>query len=245
MKPLRRVHLQDPSVAHDRDALTESHGLDLVMSHIDGGRGELSVKLGERSAHSDSELRVEVRERLVHEIRLGLARDGPPHGDPLALAARELGGLPLEELLQPEQARHLFDALARVALRGAAHLEPVPEVLSDGHVRIERVGLEHHRDVAVPRGEVGDVSAVDRDRPARDLLETGERTQQGRLSAPGGPDERNELAVFDPERDVVESDHVAREDLRDVRKLDLRHDPSSPICVEEAIPIPHPHGKWY
>ena len=59
--------------------------------------------------------------------------------------------------------------------------------------------------------------------PARHLLEAGDRAQQRRLAAARRPDERDELAVPDVERDVVDGDDVAREDLRDASKLDLGH----------------------
>ena len=81
-----------------------------------------------------------------------------------------------------------------------AHLEPVAEVLADGHVRVERVALEDHRDVAVARRQVGDVAAADRDRPRGHLLEPGDHAQERRLAAARGPDEHHELAVCDLER---------------------------------------------
>ena len=56
-------------------------------------------------------------------------------------------------------------------LRRPPRLQPVAEVLAHGHVRVERVGLEDHRDVAAARREVGDVAVADRDLAAGHLLE--------------------------------------------------------------------------
>ena len=161
---LRRVDLEDLPVAHDRDALPERHRLDLVVRDVDRRHAEPRVELRERRAHADAQLRVEVRERLVHQERLRLADDRAAHRDPLALAARELRRPPVEELLEPEQLRDLVDPPCDLVLRRPPHLEPVAEVLADGHVRVERVALEDHRDVAMARGEVGDVAVADRDR---------------------------------------------------------------------------------
>jgi hypothetical protein len=48
------------------------------------------------------------------------------------------------------------------------------KVVEDRHVRIQRVGLEHHRDVALlGRHRVHD-PAIDRDRPGADRLQTRE-----------------------------------------------------------------------
>ena len=62
------------AVAHHRDALPERHRLDLVVRHVDGRDAEPLVQLRERRAHADAQLRVEVRERLVEQERLRLAR---------------------------------------------------------------------------------------------------------------------------------------------------------------------------
>ncbi len=101
--------------------------------------------------------------------------------------------------------------------------KPVAEILADGHVRVERVALEHHRDVPVSRREIGDVATVDRDHPVRDLLEPGECAEQRRLPAAGGADERDELPVLDAQRHVVERDDVAGEHLGHVLEFDLAH----------------------
>ncbi len=167
------------------------------------------MELRERCSHPHAELCVEVRERLVHEKRLRLANDRPAHGDPLALAARELRGLALQELVEAQQDRDLVDASANLRLRHSANLEPVAEVLAHAHVRIEGVALKDHRDVAMPRREIGDIPAADRDLAARDVLEAGDRAEECRLPAARRPDERDELPVLDPKRDVVDRDDIA------------------------------------
>ena len=70
-----------------------------------------------------------------------------------------------------------------------------------------------------------DIDAVDADRPRRHLFEPREHPQERRLAAPRRPDEDEELAVLDRQRDVVDRDDVAAEDLRDVVDLDRRHVP--------------------
>jgi hypothetical protein len=93
---------------------------------------------------------VQVRQRLVHQERLRLADHRPAHRDALALSAGELRGLAVQQRLEPEDLRRLSDALAELGLRRPAELQPEGEVLLDGHVRIERVALEHHRDDLAP-----------------------------------------------------------------------------------------------
>ena len=64
-------------------------------------------------------------------------------------------------------------------------------------MRIERVILEHHRDVAIGRLDLVDDAAADIDLAAGDGLEPRDHPQQRRLAAAGGADQHAELAVAD------------------------------------------------
>ena len=76
-------------------------------------------------------------------------------------------------------------------------------VLEHGHVRVERVVLEHHRDVALLRRDVVDHAAADRDLAVGDLLQPGDHAQQRRLAAARRADQHAELAVVDLDVDAV------------------------------------------
>ena len=78
-----------------------------------------------------------------------------------------------------------------------AQLEREAHVVGDGHMRVERVVLEHHRDVAVLGRSLRDVGPADPDLAAGHVLEAGEHAQGGRLAGARGPDEDHELAVLD------------------------------------------------
>jgi hypothetical protein len=69
----------------------------------------------------------------------------------------------------------------------------------------KRVGLEHDAESARAGGSVGDVSAADtRFLPSLCGIEPGDRAQQGRLAAAGGPEKADELTLRDIEVDVLE-----------------------------------------
>ena len=73
-------------------------------------------------------------------------------------------------------------------------------------MREQRVLLEHEPDIAVlgvgTAGAVVDQHAADVHRALVGGVESGDDTQQGRLAAPAGADERQQLAVGDFEIDV-------------------------------------------
>ena len=114
------------------------------------------------------------------------------------------------------------DPAADLVARGAAQFQPEGDVPGDRQVRVQRVVLEHHGDVAVLRLDPGDVAAADPDAAAGDVLQPGDHAQQRGLAAARRPDHHGEPAVGHRQVDAV--DHlVGVERLADVGKLDLRH----------------------
>jgi hypothetical protein len=106
--------------------------------------------------------------------------------------------------------------------RQSPHLERQRHVLRHRHVRIERVALEHHRDVAVLRCEGVDGRAVDPHLALVGVVQAREDPQQRRLAAARRADQRQELAVADLEVDAVEHARGA-EALPDAGEGDRRH----------------------
>ena len=116
-----------------------------------------------------------------------------------------LAGLRSRNSSRSRSAAASLDPLGPLGLRHPLDLEVEADVLADGHVRVERVGLEHHGDVAVLRRHVGDVTVADADRAVVDRFEPGEHPQRRRLAAARRSDEDEELAVVDVQIEVVDS----------------------------------------
>ena len=211
---LRIAGLLQDAAAHHRDAVAHRHRLDLVVRDVDRRHAEVALHAGDLRAHLHAQTRVEVRERLVHQEDARLAHDRATHRDALALATGELSWLALEQVGEAERLARALDAAADLRLRRPARAQAEGDVVEHGHVRIERVVLEHHRDIALPRVELVDRLIPDCDLAGGDLLEPGDHPQRSRLAAAGWPDEDHELACFDFEREVVERGDVV---------VDLRH----------------------
>jgi hypothetical protein len=97
-------------------------------------------------------------------------------------------------------------------------------------MRVQRIVLKHHRDVAIAGGHVVDDSLTDLDRPAGRPLEPGDHPQRGRLPAPGRADEDHELPIGHLERELVDGDGAALEHLAHSVKRHARH-LSSPSVI--------------
>jgi len=225
MKRARRSQLAQAALVQHGDALPHRHRFHLVVRHVDHGGPELAVEFEELGPHLRPQLGVEVRERLVEEEHLRLAHDGPPQRRPLALAARQLRRASLQQLAEPEAVGRLGDAPQDLAPGHAPHLERERDVLAHREVRIQRVVLEHHGDVAGGGGVVGDHAIADEDLPGRRLLESGDAPQCRRLAASRRAEHHQELPIGDRERDVAERGVAGGiEGLGQLAEGDRRHD---------------------
>ena len=125
------------------------------------------MEAGDLGAGLDAQLGVEVGERLVHQEHRRLADDRATERDALALAAGQLLRLAIEQLLELDGLGRLVDPALDLGLGDLAQLQPEGEVVADRHVRVERVALEDHRDVAILGRDVVDDAVADPQRARR------------------------------------------------------------------------------
>jgi hypothetical protein len=104
-----------------------------------------------------------------------------------------------------------------LGLRIALQPQSERHVLRNRHVRVERVILKYHRDIAVLRRHVVDDVAADHDVSVGDILQAGDHPQCGRLAAARRPDQHDKLMVGDVEIDaahrldlVITLDHLTQ-----------------------------------
>src|SRR4051812_12921343 len=98
--------LDHAALKHD-DLVGHGHGLDLVVGHIDHGRGQLLMQLGKLDPHLNAERRIQVGQRFVEQEDLGLPDDGAADGDALALTARKILGPTFQQWPQVQDVRRL------------------------------------------------------------------------------------------------------------------------------------------
>ncbi|MNV67920.1 hypothetical protein D3C71_1607410 [compost metagenome] len=89
-------------------------------------------------------------------------------------------------------------------------------------MRVQRIALEHHRQVALARGLVGDVAAVQHQGAAVDIFEPRNQPQQRGLATARGADEDDELALLDGEVDALDGAMLTKEFL-DAAQLKVGH----------------------
>ncbi len=193
------------------------------MGDVDRGRRQAALQFADFDPHGDAQLGVEVRQRLVEQEHFWLPHDGAAHRHALALAAGQLPRLALEHGAEFENARGFLDAGLDLGLRHAAVAQAVGHVVVDAHMRVERVVLEHHRDVAVGRLDLVDDTPADIDLAAGDGLQACDHAQQRGLAAAGRTDQHTELAVADVEIDALDGFEATHIGLADVAEGDVGH----------------------
>jgi hypothetical protein len=191
-------------VIHDRDRVGHRHRLLLVVRDVDERDPDVVLQPLEEQLHLLAELEVERAQRLVEEEHARLAHQRSRESDPLLLAAGDLPRLALAEAAQSDEVEHLLhprsDHLPRLALAAQAE----GDVLEQGQVGEERVALEDRVHVPFVRRQARDGPVAEVDRPGTRLLEAADHPQRRRLPAARGPEQREEAALLDLEREVVD-----------------------------------------
>jgi hypothetical protein len=161
-----RVDLLHAPAIHDGDAVRQRERLRLVVRHVHERDARLLLHADELELHLLAQLGVERCERLVEQQHLRMRDEGARDRDTLALPARELVRKSLVEAREADVGERLVD-LARGFGRGRpGHAQRERDVALDGHVREQRVALEHRADGARFRGLVREVVAAEDDAPA-------------------------------------------------------------------------------
>src|SRR5699024_4527106 len=186
----------------------------LVVGDVHRGKAHPAVHLHQLHAQLFTYLGVDVGERFVEHHTGRIDRQSARQRDTLLLTPTELGGVAVDEFGDPHPAQECRDPVCDLVLRDLVRTQWVGDVVEDGHVWPQRVGLEHHVDAAsfggqvdLPRRRVHSL-AGDGDLAALGGLQTGDRSQQSGLSAAARTEEHHELTRGDVQRDVIQGPYT-------------------------------------
>ncbi len=220
---LRRAGLHDLSHVHDRQPVAHLHGLGLVVRHIDERRLQPLMQADDLVAQLCPHFCVQVRQRLVEQEHDRLAHHRPPQRHALALAAGQHARAAVEQIVDIEELCSRFHAALDLLLRELHALERKRHVLIDRQMRIERKGLEDHRNVALHRLERAHILAVKEKRTLRRLFQPRDQTQKRTFSAAGRPEQHDEFVIGYRQVDLLERLRAVRIDHADAGKLNFSH----------------------
>ena len=217
---IRTADLLDHALVEHCDAVRKGQSLLLIVGDVNGGDAEALLQVLQFVAQLDTQLCVKVGQRLVQadDLRVGDQRTSNSHT--LLLTAGQLGDLLLQLLfVQVNLLAHLNDLLADLLLVHLLDLQAEGDILVHGHGGEQSVALEHHADVTLFDGCVGDVLAADADSTGTGRDEAGDGTQGGGLTTAGGAKEGEELTFVDVNVDVLQGFEGAKSHF-DMFKID-------------------------
>src|SRR3569832_1661804 len=139
-----------------------------------------------------------------------IAYERTPEGDALPLPARELTRITTEHVLELEPFGCVGNATCDLGLIDVPHAQSEANVVRDSHVRIKRIALKHHRQVARAGRHFGEIPAIHQDLTAGDILEAGNHVKRRGLAASRRPKERDELAIADFEIELPHRGYSAK-----------------------------------
>ena len=152
------------------------------MCYIDNGCLERLVKLSDLYTHLRTELRIEVTKRLIHEEDLRSTNDRTSHGNSLSLTTGQSLRLSVKQMLEVKDSCSLMYLLIDFILRNLTKLQTKCHVIIHGHMRIQSVVLENHRDISVLRLYIVHSLAIDEKITGRDILKACDHTKCRRLT---------------------------------------------------------------
>ena len=205
------MNLLDAAVAEMDDGVGDSRGLIAVGCHQDG---RLALAGGApQQLHDDAGAGgVKVADGLVRKKHFRRMHQRAGDRDPLHLASRELMG-------QPLRIRFHFHPAQAFQCIGPAHCFPRQHqgklnVLDRAQRREQIEELEYEADFRAANFrqagviEARSICTVEENEPGRRKVHGAGKVQQRRLAAAAAPDERDELALGDFERDAVEGQNT-------------------------------------
>ena len=219
---LRRRDLFDASSAKHRDPVRHHHGFLLVVCDVDHGDAEFAMDAADLELHFLAQAPVEGAERFVHQHQFRLEHQRPGNRHPLLLAAGQLPRPAVLETVQLDEAQCAPYAPGPFVGWHATYLQREGQVAAHGHVRKQRVVLEHDTDTALVRRQVVYGLAIDQDRPGGRLLEAGKHHEARGLARSGGSKQGQELAFLDGEVEVLDHHGPTVVALLDVAIFDVR-----------------------
>ena len=210
----RLADLLDPAIAQNHDLVGHGHGFDLIMGDIDHRGFEVFVQLRQLDPHLHAQFGIEIGQRFVEQKDFRIAGNRPSDRYALALPARQLPGLALQQLVDLQQGCGCLHALRDLVFRHPHIFKPEGQIVIDAHMRIERIALKHHRQPARGRRVVGDILAVNGNRAAGRRFQSGDHPQQRRFAATRRADKHHEFAIGNIEINAVQNLELA-EGFRD------------------------------
>ena len=156
----------------------QGHGFNLIVGYIERCNAKGVLHMLQFSPHVAAQFGIEIGQGLIHQEHRRAADDGAGQGHTLFLTTRQFAGVAVQQRFKLHLRCCLADCDFHFCGIDFAHFQRKANILAHCLVRIKRVGLEHHRYVAVFRQYFGYVSFANPHVARGCSFETAENAQR-------------------------------------------------------------------
>src|SRR5690606_30728778 len=212
---LRSADLNQLAAFHDADAGADAHGFFDVVGNEDDGAAMGLLQLQQHVLHFAALERVEGGKGLVHDDHRRVHRQGTGQPDTLLHAAGKFVRVLVREGRQANLFEHFHGALLALLAADAGHFKAEGGIVQHAARRHQGKGLKDHAHVAAAQvdqlrlRQLGHVLPIDVHVTGAGFHQAVDQEDQGRLTGAGKAHENENLALFDAERHVADSDYRA------------------------------------
>ena len=146
------------------------------MGNVNEGGLQSLVQFGQLASHRSAQFGIEVGKRLVKQEDARLADNCTSERDTLLLTAGKRLRTSVQQMLDVEDLGGLFHSSFNLFFSDLAQLQAERHVVEHGHMRVQSIVLEHHRDVSVLRGNVVHALVFDEQLSVGNLFQTRDHT---------------------------------------------------------------------
>ena len=201
---LRVGDLLDAAVVHHADAVGHGKGFFLVVGHEHGGGAGFELDAADFVSQLHAHFGVQCGQRLVEQQHTRVHGQRTGQGHALLLAAGHLLRVLFRLVGKSDQFQFLHGLAAAFRTVHASDFKAEFHVLQRGHVREQRVGLEHHGHVTLVDGHAGHVLAADEDASGLNVFQSGQGAQRGGFAAAGAAQQHHHFARIDFQVEIVQ-----------------------------------------
>ncbi|OIQ65510.1 hypothetical protein GALL_529300 [mine drainage metagenome] len=201
---LGRAQLFKPAMVHHGNVVRQHQGLRLVVCDVDKSGAKSGLQLLELDLHVLAQFQIKRTQRFIEQQQGGFQYQAAGNGHTLLLPARELVDPLVLGTGQADAFQHVADAAFDLILGDTAAGQTIANVVAHVHHRKQGQMLEHHVDRAPVRRHAVHGLATNQNIPKVRTQKTRDHAQQRCFSATRWPEDREEAAPLDTERQIVD-----------------------------------------
>ena len=174
------------------------------MGDIKEGNPKFVLESDQFVLHLLPQFKIQRPKRLVEQKHTRLVDDRSGNGDTLLLPAGKRVHRTLFVAAEIDQLQRIFDFIIDIILALFTDLEPESDIVSDIHMRKQRIFLEYGIDLPLVWGQMGDILPLKQHLTGIRRFKAAQNSECRCLAAAGRTEQRDKLVFFDLEVKLIE-----------------------------------------